>query len=47
MIHYLRTLAAKLRGLSGNRRTDQELDDEIEMHLRLLTEAYIRQGMKG
>jgi predicted permease len=47
MIHYLRTLLAKLRGLLGDRRADKELDDEIEMHLRLLTERYVRQGMSG
>jgi predicted permease len=45
MIHYLSTLAARLRGLFGDRRADRELGDEIEMHLRLLTERYIRQGM--
>jgi hypothetical protein len=47
MIHYLRALAARLRGLFGDRRADRELDDEIEMHLRLLTERYVRQGMTG
>src|SRR5215475_6245665 len=45
MTHYLRALAAKLRGLFGDRRADQELDGEIETHLRLLTERYVRQGM--
>src|SRR5262245_8829535 len=45
MTHYLRTLAARLRGLFGDRKADQELDDEIEAHLRLLTERYVRQGM--
>jgi putative ABC transport system permease protein len=45
MTQYLRALAAKLRGLFGARRADQELDDEIETHLRLLTERYVRQGM--
>ena len=45
MIHYLRALAARLRGLFGDRRANQELDDEIEMHLRLLTKRYVRQGM--
>src|SRR2546428_13867881 len=45
MIHYLRALAAKLQGLFGDRRADQELDDEIETHLRLLAERYVRQGM--
>ena len=45
MIHYLRALAARLRGLFGDRRADREFDDEIETHLRLLTERYVRQGM--
>jgi predicted permease len=45
MTHYLRALAAKLRGLFGNCNADQELDDEIETHLRLLAERYVRQGM--
>ncbi len=45
MIHYLRALAAKLRGLFAGRRAERELDDEIESHLRLLTERYVRQGM--
>src|SRR5215510_12154772 len=45
MIHYLRAMAARLRGLFGSRKVDQELDDEIDAHLRLLTERYVRQGM--
>ncbi len=45
MIYHLRALAARLRGLFGNRKAERELDDEIEMHLRLLTERYVRQGM--
>src|SRR5262245_25918849 len=45
MIHYLRSLTARLRGLFGDRRADREFDDEIETHLRLLTERYVRQGM--
>jgi hypothetical protein len=45
MIHYLRALAARLRGLYGNRRADRELDDEIEAHLRLLAERYVCHGM--
>jgi MacB-like periplasmic core domain len=36
---------ARLRGLFGGRRADRELDEEIETHLRLLTERYVRQGM--
>jgi putative ABC transport system permease protein len=45
MIHYLRALAARLRGLFGDRGADRELDDEIETHMRLLTERYVRRGM--
>ena len=45
MIHYLRILVAKLRGLFEGRGAERELDDEIETHLRLLTERYVRQGM--
>src|SRR6266508_6511975 len=45
MIHYSRILVARLRGLFGDRRADQELYEEIEAHLRLLTERYVRQGM--
>jgi putative ABC transport system permease protein len=45
MIHHWRALAARLRGLFGDRGADRELNDEIETHLRLLTERYARQGM--
>src|SRR5262245_48380328 len=45
MIHHLRALAARLRGLFGDRGAELELDDEIETHLRLLAERYVRQGM--
>jgi putative ABC transport system permease protein len=45
MIDYFRALVAKLRGMFGDRKADRELDDEIETHLRMLTERYIRQGM--
>ena len=47
MIHYLRALAARLRGLFGDRKADREFDEEIETHLRLLTERYVRHGMTG
>ena len=45
MTHYLRILAARLRGLSDNRKADRDLDKEIKSHLRLLAEKYTRQGM--
>src|SRR5262245_48388181 len=45
MIHQLRALASRFLGLFRGRSADQELDDEIEAHLRLLTERYVRQGI--
>jgi putative ABC transport system permease protein len=45
MIDYFRAVVARLLGLFRDRRADQELDDEIETHMRLLTERYLRQGM--
>src|SRR5215475_6901332 len=45
MIHYLRAVAARLRGLFRDHSADRELDEEIEAHLRLLTERYVCQGM--
>jgi putative ABC transport system permease protein len=45
MTDYLRALVARLRGLLGKRRAEIELDDEIEAHLRLLAERYVRRGM--
>jgi predicted permease len=41
----LRLWAAKTRGLFAQRREDEQLDDEIQEHLDLLTKRYIRQGM--
>jgi putative ABC transport system permease protein len=45
MIDYLRALMTRLRRLLGRRKADLEFDDEIQAHLDLLTERYIRQGM--
>jgi putative ABC transport system permease protein len=45
MIDYFRALAARLRELFGDRKADQELDDEIEAHIRLLIERYVSHGM--
>src|SRR6266542_5946708 len=45
MAHYLRALMARLRGLFWGRGADRGLDGEIETHMRLLTERYVRQGM--
>src|SRR5215475_6465188 len=45
MINYLLVLAAKLRGMLVDRRAEHEFNDEIETHLHMLTERYVRQGM--
>src|SRR5215469_7540411 len=36
---------AKLRGLFGQRRSSGELDDEIQLHVQMLKERFILQGM--
>jgi hypothetical protein len=41
----LRKMAERLRGLVGNRTGDLEFDAEMQEHLGLLVERYIRQGM--
>jgi macrolide transport system ATP-binding/permease protein len=45
MIDHLRTIVARLRGFFGDRRANQELDDEIQNHIALLAERYVRRGM--
>jgi predicted permease len=39
-------LAAKLIRLFGKRNQDREFDQEMRAHLRLLTERYVREGMR-
>lgn len=41
----LRALAARLRGLFRGPRHDEQFDDEIEQHLRLLADRFVAQGM--
>lgn len=45
MMRSIRQWAAKAIGLVTRKRLDQEFDAEIESHLRLLTERFVRQGM--
>jgi predicted permease len=45
MIERLRTLVAKLSELFGLTRCGKDLEDEIQVHIQMLTEQYIRQGM--
>jgi predicted permease len=44
-MRFLRLWAAKAVGFFTQKRHDRELDAEIESHLHLLTERYLRQGM--
>jgi macrolide transport system ATP-binding/permease protein len=44
MMPFVRIVIARLRGVFG-RRNDPNFDAEIQDHLRLLTERYVRQGM--
>lgn len=41
----LRSWLARVRGLFVHARAERELKDEIENHLRLLTEQFLQQGM--
>jgi putative ABC transport system permease protein len=45
MIDHLQVLVARLRGLFGKSKADLEFDAEIEAHIELLTERYVRRGM--
>jgi putative ABC transport system permease protein len=38
-------LVSRVRGLFGRKEADSEFDQETQMHLQLLTEQFIRQGM--
>jgi putative ABC transport system permease protein len=42
---WLRKIAERVRGIFGKRTDDLEFDAEIQEHLRLLAERYMRQGM--
>ena len=41
----MRVFAARLGGLFGRRKADQDFDEEMRMHLHLLTEQGIRRGL--
>jgi hypothetical protein len=43
----LRLWTAKVRGLFSQRRQDDAFNDEIQAHLDLLKERYVRQGMSA
>jgi predicted permease len=46
MLAFLRTVLSRCAGLFGGARADGEVDDEVQAHLALLTERFVRQGMK-
>lgn len=46
MITWLRFFMAKLRALFGKRRTSGELEVEIQLHVQMLRERFILQGME-
>jgi predicted permease len=46
-MRWLRLWAAKATGLLKGKRLDSEFEAEIESHLHLLTERYLRQGMSS
>lgn len=46
MTTWLRYFMAKLRALIGQRRTSGELEDEIQLHVQMLKERFILQGME-
>jgi len=42
----IRLFVAKLCGLFGQRQTRQELNDEIQLHIQMLTKRFVLQGME-
>jgi predicted permease len=46
MTIWIRVFMARLRGLFRRRRTGHELEDEIEMHIQMLMDRFILQGME-
>src|SRR5215475_1386834 len=45
MIERVRTLVAKISELFAWARSGKDLEDEIQVHIQMLTERYLRQGM--
>jgi predicted permease len=42
----IQVLIAKFRGLFRHRQTDRELDDEMRLHIQMLTDRFVRKGME-
>lgn len=45
MAIWIRVFTAKVRALFGQRRSNRELDDEIQLHIQMLKDRFISQGM--
>ncbi len=45
MTVWIRVFTARLQGLFGRRRTGHELEDEIQLHIQMLMDRFIHQGM--
>jgi predicted permease len=46
MTNLIRVFTARLRGLFGQRRTGHELEDEMQLHIQMLTDRFILRGME-
>jgi hypothetical protein len=44
-VTWLREFASRLSGLFGGRRRDQELAEELRVHIDMETDANLRRGM--
>src|ERR1041385_2546721 len=42
---WLRVLAARVAGMFGKSRLERELDEEMQSHIEMATEEYMRRGM--
>jgi predicted permease len=47
MMRTLHAFLAKIRGLLALKKADREFDDEMQEHLRMLTDRFLRQGMSA
>jgi hypothetical protein len=41
----LRVLFSRLRGMTRHRQMDRDFDDQVNVHLEMLTERFVAQGM--
>ncbi len=46
MTSWILRTASRVRGLFGQKKSDSEFDDEMQAHLELLVEKFMRQGMR-